>query len=430
MREQERSRLFIDYLNLVGSYASRYRGRGLDYDELVNAGAIGLGESIDLYDSGGFSNGLAAFARLRIEGAIKRALTQFYYVVGGDERTEGGPGILAGTVEYFGNVARGDGTFRADVSLNNPLANDGEHGDDEEGGGSHLDNVTDRSREHVTGDRASRLMSRVSDHELQILLAKLWGQTNKQIGGMIGTSAEGARYTVEVIASSLRRQLKADLRRVAWLDHEARVFRGDLETYRRDGIGIFYLDQRQPVMSRSLIPHNRLYREPSWTRHPKPLGLYKRDENHAAKLETFERTATGWSPVKEGPTLVAVALGYRSGVENEDKGLQAWAGRRSPQPEWKVKARKKGFTNSSARYSDGGARWLAPKSPLPTQEPPQAPKPYSRTLYLKHERTKLWQAPTVSMFASLCCSTSASLTQSETPQRTSLRSLALTSAKQ
>ena len=44
MGEQERQRHFADYMSLVGSYASRYRGRGLDYDELVNAGAIGLGK--------------------------------------------------------------------------------------------------------------------------------------------------------------------------------------------------------------------------------------------------------------------------------------------------------------------------------------------------------------------------------------------------
>ena len=72
---------------------------------------------------------------------------------------------------------------------------------------------------------------------------------------------------------------------------------------------------------------------------------YKRDANHAAKLQTFERTATGWSPVKEGPTLISAALGYRDRVEKEDKGVQAWPGwrkpKRSPQPKWKVKARKK-----------------------------------------------------------------------------------------
>ena len=168
---------------------------------------------IDLYDSEGFSNGLAAFACERIEGAILRALNKHYWTVGGDKRREGGPGIRASTVEYFGNVSKGDGTFYADVSLNNAIGYDGEHGDDEEGGGTFLDSAVNLGLRHVTGDRASRLMCRVSDDELQILLAKLWGQTNRQIGALIGTSAEGARYASELIVVSLRRQLKADLRR-------------------------------------------------------------------------------------------------------------------------------------------------------------------------------------------------------------------------
>jgi RNA polymerase primary sigma factor len=67
-------RLVGDHLDLVRAVAARYRGCGLDFDDLVQEGSIGLLDAIERYDTG---RGVPfeAYARLRIQGAIRNALT-------------------------------------------------------------------------------------------------------------------------------------------------------------------------------------------------------------------------------------------------------------------------------------------------------------------------------------------------------------------
>jgi RNA polymerase primary sigma factor len=67
-------RLVYDQLGLVRAIAGRYRGCGLDFDDLVQEGSIGLLDAIDRYEAG---RGVPfeAYARVRIQGAIRNALT-------------------------------------------------------------------------------------------------------------------------------------------------------------------------------------------------------------------------------------------------------------------------------------------------------------------------------------------------------------------
>ena len=63
-----------DHLGLVRSIAARYLGYGLEFDDLVQEGSIGLLDAIDRYDP---SRGIPfdLYARFRIRGAIRNALT-------------------------------------------------------------------------------------------------------------------------------------------------------------------------------------------------------------------------------------------------------------------------------------------------------------------------------------------------------------------
>ena len=130
--------------------AKKHLKSGRDFDELVNAGMAGLAKAIAKYRRGS-NNGLSAYAVSWIEGEIKDFVTNSYYVVMPHKarvRNERGKHYPAGaSVEHFGNVAIGDGSLGADLSSNAELANDGEHGDDEEGGGTHLDERVDRHLE-------------------------------------------------------------------------------------------------------------------------------------------------------------------------------------------------------------------------------------------------------------------------------------------
>jgi len=70
-----RERLVLANLTLVRSVASRYRGLGLPFDDLVQEGSLGLLDAIDHYDltrSADFER----YARFRIRRAIRNALTE------------------------------------------------------------------------------------------------------------------------------------------------------------------------------------------------------------------------------------------------------------------------------------------------------------------------------------------------------------------
>jgi RNA polymerase sigma factor (sigma-70 family) len=309
-----KTQLYIDHLPLVRSIASRFRGRGLDRDELVNAGAVGLGDAIRRYRTGS-NNGLAAFARKWIEGAIRRALKKHYWNVGGN-RNEGGD-IASAAVDYFGNVGKGDGAIAGDVSLNAQIQTDGEHGDDEDGGGTFLDVRVDTRLEAVTGDRWSRLDRHLDDRARRVLIGRRRGLTYEEIGAELDISDERCRQIEETV--------KAELADVAG-------------------------NRRQPNITWGLLPRNRLYAEPAWAKKFKPtvFGPSEYYEKHRALLTSYDRVARGWAPKwtnSADPVFIRIALGYSTGVDkDDDRGPQAWSGwrrwKRTPQPKWKIKARK------------------------------------------------------------------------------------------
>ena len=257
--------------------------------------------------------------------------------------------------------------------------------------------------------------------------------TNKEVGAELGVSGEAVRQALVAITKKLQRE-KFDLDKFSWLDHDARVFRREFDAYCRKGIGLLYRGRQQPRMSRSLIPHNKLYtfesrdkagkpsfsHEPAWTKHkktghcicmaccPTKLGPSEVYVAHRAKLSTFERTAAGWAPKKTnkpGPTWMSVALGYKTDVENDDdKGPQAWTGwsqwKRAPQPAWKVKARK---------------TIKAPKGKATFRRPNIRHVDYKGRPINPGERKKPWTKPTCSTLASLCYSSDAYLMPSPPP---------------
>ena len=362
------------FINLARSRARRFLHTGRDFDELVNVGMVGLARAIEGFKPGA-NNGLAAYAIPWIDGAIRRFCNKSYWTVPGERNERGKHLPITSRIEHFGNVAIGDGSYKPDVSINAEIASDGEHGDDEAGGGTFIDEVVDRSLEDIAGDRWWRIEQRLSERESRILLDKRRGMTNAEIGAEIGITAEGVRYALGVAVANLRRvQTGADLygwfdsgeeKLLAWLGHDAKVFRREFDEYCRKGLGHLYRGRQQPRMSRSLIPHNKLYVEPSWTKHkrtgyciclkccPTKLGPSEFYVAHKARLSTFERTAAGWAPKKtnsKDPTWISAALGYSDGTEkDDDTGPQAWTGwskwKRSPQPKWKTKARNlPGFT--------------------------------------------------------------------------------------
>jgi len=75
-----RERLVTGHLGLVRQVASRYRGVGLPFDDLVQEGSIGLLEAIDRFDPRR-QPCFEAFARFRIRRAIRNALTEQARVV-------------------------------------------------------------------------------------------------------------------------------------------------------------------------------------------------------------------------------------------------------------------------------------------------------------------------------------------------------------
>jgi RNA polymerase sigma factor (sigma-70 family) len=347
--------------------AKKHLKSGRDFNELVNAGMAGLAIATDKYQRGS-NNGLSAYAVSWIDGEIKNFVTNSYYVVMPHKarvRNERGKHLPSGSyIEHFGNVAIGNGQLNADLSSNAELANDGEHGDDEAGGGTFLNEAVDRSLEDITGDRWWRIEQRLSERESRILLGKRRGLTNKEIGAELRTSGEAVRQALVATTRKLRHSPnEADL--FAWLDRDAKVFRREFDEYCRKGIGHLYRGRQQPRMSRSLIAHNKLYVEPAWTKHKETghciclkccltrLAPGDYHVRHQATLGTFIRVMTGWAPKKrngkDDPKLIDVAFGYEGGAAVKDergkkrlKGkpwLHTYNGRSGHKPKQKPKTR-------------------------------------------------------------------------------------------
>jgi RNA polymerase sigma factor (sigma-70 family) len=69
-----RERIVVSQLGLVRAVASRYRGLGLPFEDLVQEGALGLLDAVDRYDPDRQTD-FEAFARFRVRRAIRNALT-------------------------------------------------------------------------------------------------------------------------------------------------------------------------------------------------------------------------------------------------------------------------------------------------------------------------------------------------------------------
>jgi RNA polymerase primary sigma factor len=70
-----RERLLAQYLPLIRGVASRYRGAGLPFDDLVQEGSVGLLEAIGDFDPR-LGVEFASYARFRAHRAIRNALTE------------------------------------------------------------------------------------------------------------------------------------------------------------------------------------------------------------------------------------------------------------------------------------------------------------------------------------------------------------------
>lgn len=71
MVNSERDKMVIDNIGLVHSIANRFRGRGAEYDDLFQAGCVGLIKAVDNFDANkGFA--FSTYAVPVIMGEIKR----------------------------------------------------------------------------------------------------------------------------------------------------------------------------------------------------------------------------------------------------------------------------------------------------------------------------------------------------------------------
>ena len=71
MVKQNRDDMIVSNIPLVHSIANRFRGRGVEYDDLYQSGCVGLIKAVDKFDvSRGFS--FSTYAVPVIMGEIKR----------------------------------------------------------------------------------------------------------------------------------------------------------------------------------------------------------------------------------------------------------------------------------------------------------------------------------------------------------------------
>jgi RNA polymerase sigma factor (sigma-70 family) len=93
-----RERIVAAHLGLVRGVASRYRGCGLPFDDLVQEGSIGLLEAIDHFDPRrGMS--FAAYGRFRVRRAIRNALSDQARLIRLPRHVVERQRLLAGTEE-------------------------------------------------------------------------------------------------------------------------------------------------------------------------------------------------------------------------------------------------------------------------------------------------------------------------------------------
>jgi len=75
MKNDDRETLILSNLGLVKSIAKNFRGMGLDWEDLIQEGNIGLIQAADKFDRGRKCR-FSTFATPRITGAIKDAINR------------------------------------------------------------------------------------------------------------------------------------------------------------------------------------------------------------------------------------------------------------------------------------------------------------------------------------------------------------------
>jgi RNA polymerase sigma factor (sigma-70 family) len=332
------------YQPLIKSIARTFLYSGLPLAELRCVGLEGAWKGICK------SHGVPSAAYLRdwIDGEIRRYCRKDNWIVPGT-RTEKSKRLGAEareSIEYFGNVAIGDGSFQPDVSRNAEISADGEHGDDEAGGGTYGDKDVDRGLERCTGDLLHRVTRGLSKRDRALVICAIAGESRKELAARFGITPERVRQILTGVAATRFERTRLavpGLPEGSWAlmrlqlertggkpDHETGPFLWDYGQYQLRGIGYLYRPQQlADKMPRGLLPHNRLYQEPDWAKKKQPAMLVPthgkaREEflkrvcawnrRHEEKCTSWARVCDGWAPKrkndKEAPTDAAQVYGY------------------------------------------------------------------------------------------------------------------------
>jgi hypothetical protein len=315
---EERDRLFKDYLPLAISRAKIFKWSGYSLGELASVAEMGLGEAVERFNPKKYNNGLAAYARLWIDGALKRFITNNQSIVGGIRKERGKFLPRASSVNHFGNAAIGDGEFHKDTSLADEIGGDNDNSDDEDGAGTLLDTFADHKLEAIRGDYFWERLevhkrSSGTEHWLRLLAKK------------IGCACECWRwYWIGE----------------AWLDNDAELFRRERIEYCKRGVGYLLRDRRTENKCRRIILP---YEPPAWTVacedkrpgcncigcRPTKLGPADDYQRQRERLRSFERI--GFAPYEDANEVA------RS--QDDWKDWKRW--KRNEARKWKLKARKK-----------------------------------------------------------------------------------------
>jgi RNA polymerase primary sigma factor len=204
-----RERIVAGHLGLVRGVASRYRGCGLPFDDLVQEGSIGLLEAIDRFDP---RRGVpfAAYARFRVRRAIRNALTDQARLIrlprpvverqrllarteerlaAAGRRIPGPAELAAATGLSLDTVVAARAGDAAPLSLDAPSTPDG----------TPLEAVVPDA---TAADPERLLLSREQANGLRAAVAALPDRRRRVVEGMYGL--EGEPQSVSDVASELR----------------------------------------------------------------------------------------------------------------------------------------------------------------------------------------------------------------------------------
>ena len=223
-----RERLVLLYLDLCGSMASRYDGRGVEHDDLVQVARLALLKAIDRYVPGQGPS-FAAFAVPTISGELKRHFRDRGWMVRPPRRLQ----EMRVQVQSCRNrleqecghspsdaeVARALGVSRAAVkeaaaaaSSFRPTSLDAGTADDESGSVAHLLGDDDESLAQVD-DRVclGAALSGLDADERQLLSLRYADElTQREIGMRLGVSQMQVSRALRRVVSHLRVALADD----------------------------------------------------------------------------------------------------------------------------------------------------------------------------------------------------------------------------